>query len=550
MNTWQEQRPIDFEERKSRGAFFTPPAVAEFIAEWALRSPDDRMFEPSCGEAVFILAAIDRLRQLGGTPSADSLAGIDLHQESVAIAEELVAAVGASAALQVGDFFSVPAHGIYDAVIGNPPYIRYQSFTGEARARGRAAALAQGVRIDGLSSSWAPFTVHASAFLRPEGRLGLVLPGELLTVNYTAPVRRFLLERFARVRLVLFEKRIFPGVLEEVVLLLAEGQGPTDHFEVIQAKDASALHQLQPTAWYPDRPDRKWTAALLDAPTARTYEGLIRNGAFCDLEVWGRTDLGMVTGNNKYFTLSAQHARELNIPKQDLVPISPPGSRHLRGLAFGQQAWNELADEGRAVYLFSPKLPLSAGADNYIQIGEARGVHRAYKCRVRHPWWTVPKIAVPDLFLTYMNHDTPRLVANKARVSYLNSIHGVFLQPGYRDIGQDLLPIAALNSVTLLGAELVGRSYGGGMLKVEPKEADRLPVPSPETVKSCEKDLRSLRPQLTRHLRNNQLLEAVRMVDRVLLLRSLKVSSADIELLRVGRAHLFDRRATRNKDSK
>lgn len=88
------------------------------------------------------------------------------------------------------------------------------------------------------------------------------------------------------------------------------------------------------------------------------------------------------------------------------------------------------------------------------------------------------------------------------------------------------------------------------MLKVEPKEADRLPVPSPETVKSCEKDLRSLRPQLTRHLRNNQLLEAVRMVDRVLLLRSLKVSSADIELLRVGRAHLFDRRATRNKDSK
>src|SRR5690606_1065176 len=155
--------------RKSRGAFFTPPAVAEFIAEWALRSPDDRMFEPSCGEAVFILAAIDRLRQLGGTPSADSLAGIDLHQESVAIAEELVAAVGASAALQVGDFFSVPAHGIYDAVSGNPPYIRYQSFTGEARARGRAAALAQGVRIDGLSSSWAPFTVHASAFLRPEG---------------------------------------------------------------------------------------------------------------------------------------------------------------------------------------------------------------------------------------------------------------------------------------------------------------------------------------------------------------------------------------------
>src|SRR5690606_37438648 len=133
---------------------------------------------------------------------------------------------------------------------------------------------------------------------------------------------------------------------------------------------------------------------------------------------------------------------------------------------------------------------------------------------------------------------TPRLVANRARIAYLNSIHGVFLRSEYRELGLDLLPIAARNSVTLLGAELVGRSYGGGMLKVEPKEADRLPVPSPEAIKSCEKELRSLRPQLARYLRNNQLLEAVRVVDRVLLLRNLKVSSADIELLRVGRAHL------------
>ena len=122
--------------------------------------------------------------------------------------------------------------------MGNPPYVRYQDFSGVARSRSREAALRAGVPLTGLASSWAAFTVHAALFLKTGGRLGLVLPAELLTVNYAAEVRRFLMERFARVRLVLFTERVFPGVLEEVVLLLADGyeQGPADHCELHQVR--------------------------------------------------------------------------------------------------------------------------------------------------------------------------------------------------------------------------------------------------------------------------------------------------------------------------
>ena len=65
--------------------------------------------------------------------------------------------------------------------------------------------------------------MHAASFLAVGGRMGLVLPAELLSVNYAAPVREFLLRRFERVRLILFDERVFPGVQEEVVLLLADG---------------------------------------------------------------------------------------------------------------------------------------------------------------------------------------------------------------------------------------------------------------------------------------------------------------------------------------
>ena len=72
-----------------------------------------------------------------------------------------------------------------------------------------------------------------------------------------------------------------------------------------------------------------------------------------------------------------------------------------------------------------------------------------------------------------MNADTPRLCTNRAQAHHLNSVHGVYLTGPLRRLGMDLLPVAALNSMTLLAAETVGRAYGGGMLKLEPREADR-----------------------------------------------------------------------------
>jgi type I restriction-modification system DNA methylase subunit len=228
--------------RKARGAFFTPPELADFITTWAIRSPDDRVLEPSCGEAAFLVSAARRLRSFPNRAAQAHLSGMDIHEASATLARAAVEAEGVQADIQVGDFFTVPScFHRFDAVVGNPPYVRYQSFTGEARTRALEAALRQGVRLTGLASSWAAFTVHASAFLKPEGRLGLVLPAELLSVNYATEIRRFLLKRFARVRLVLFENLVFPGVLEEVVLLMAEGTGGADRFEVFQAKNAAEL---------------------------------------------------------------------------------------------------------------------------------------------------------------------------------------------------------------------------------------------------------------------------------------------------------------------
>lgn len=540
---------VEADLQKARGAFFTPPQISKFLVEWAVRSAKDEVLEPSCGDAAFLLPAALRLTQLGARDLPTQLHGVDIYQPSVSAARNLLSANGFGASIDCCDFFDMDPERSFDAVIGNPPFVRYQEFSGSARSKGLRAALAHGVRLTALASSWAAFTVHASSFLRDEGRLALVLPAELLSVNYASQVRKFLLGRFATVKLIVFEELVFPGVLEDVVLLLAEGRGNSNHFEVYQVRNADALPILETSLRYGFTPlnGEKWTPALIPGEALKTYREVTASSSFSRLVDWGEIYLGSVTGNNGFFTLTSTEMRKVGLRDDEVLKISPPGSRHLRGLSFSSKAWDQLRREDARCFLFAPKSKPSKAAAAYIALGEEQRVEKAYKCTVRDPWWSVPLVSQPDLFFTYMNHDGPRLIANDAQVLILNSLYGVALRKGLKELGKSCLPIASLNTITLLGSEIVGRAYGGGLLKHEPREADLLPVPSRSTLVNASEDLKLLKPQLSVPMRQNDLTRVVEMVDAVLLRKHMGLDPTQISLLQNAREVLFNRRRTRGK---
>lgn len=149
------------------------------------------------------------------------------------------------------------------------------------------------------------------------------------------------------VRIVAFEESVFPGVLEEVVLLFAEGSGGAPRLEIHQTRNMESLGAVEAAAWTTHAPGdgEKWTHARVAKDTLAAYRTLV-DECFEPLGAWGNAYLGAVTGNNGFFVLTMADARAHGLRENDTVRISPPGARHLRGPAFSTAMWKRLAADG------------------------------------------------------------------------------------------------------------------------------------------------------------------------------------------------------------
>jgi len=452
--------------RKELGQFFTPEAVARTLVSWAARKSSDRLLDPSCGDGEFL----------------------SCHRRSVGIEVDTAHAASArqrapAALIHVGDFFNWAMRTTerFDAASGNPPFIRYQSFSGETRERAVAAAARLGARFNGLSSSWAPFLVVAATLLKAGGRMAFVVPAEIGHATYAEPLIECLCRHFDRVGVIAIREKLFPELSEDAWLLYCDGFGGSttqiefSSWERFEASSEVPEFQREITlrAWREG--NRRLRRFLLSESLLGVYEDALGQATVRRFSELAHAGIGYVTGANDFFHLRPSEVRLWGLPKE-MLRVSVRKGEQLPPDTVNDSVVRRWLGDDEPVLLLDLKgaASLPDSVKRYLSTADAERARKTYKCQNRSPWYAVPDVTVPNAFLTYMNGRSASLVANHARCVCTNSIHAVRLKS---KVSVPALQRAWSHPLCQLSCELEGHPLGGGLLKLEPGEVARTRLP-------------------------------------------------------------------------
>ena len=455
-------------DAKALGAYFTPEAVVDALVRWAVRNPADLLLDPSSGDGRFV---------------ARHPNSVGVERDPVSVAEASVRAPDAT--IIEGDFFAWVSDNRrrFDCAAGNPPFIRYQRFTGATRQAALDYCRRLGVVFSGLSSSWAPFIVAAASKLRTGGRIAFVVPAEIGHAPYAGPLMDYLVANFGSVHVVAIRRKIFPRLSEDCWLLFADNAGC--RADVIQL---SKLERFDPGGMPPPVSERisveawrvQWRGRLrpflLPPRIRRLYERMATDPGVTRLGRIARIGIGYVSGANRFFHLRPSDAGRLGIPDEFLVP-SIRNSRYITGAVIDDIDIKRWVAKDEPVFLLRipPRAKVPGAVQAYLDTEEGHRARTSYKCRNRMPWYTVPDVRRPAFVLTYMSGRSPALAVNRSRCTCTNALLAVDLRHGLFDNGggfcEQRLSATWGSSVGRLSCELEGHPLGGGMLKLEPGEA-------------------------------------------------------------------------------
>lgn len=505
---------------KASGMVFTPESIASFLSDWAIRSPEDVVIDPGAGEGIFTISAYRRLLELGQRPeeAVSQVYGVERDPQAYEKLEEsLTEKTGWRFPFIFNADLFETEFPLADAVVGNPPYVKRHLIKDIEKIR---AKFKDDVLFRRQTDLYCYFVAYASRFLKPDGRLAVIVSDSWLKMNYGVEFKRFLLDNFHIEALISFSNRVFENILVKSVLILGEKQGkqpPSSNTVFARIEDPSVLSLSSLDRWIGGAqaglrnyalvtsselsPRDHWDS-WLKAPEAIS---IIHNSSLlCDLRAVAQSRIGLQTLAKDFYILDSDRARRRGIEREFLEPLafSPrehkypliSSKREVRHFLFycdrardeleNTQALEHITNAERATVTVRHREEPVVGYQNLPRLRKAG----------RKPWYNikseVERRGRYPILIPRRTYKSFLCVWNKARVVPNEN----FIEVAPLD-EQDVVPLLAFLNSSLgeLCVRLTGHVYGGGVSDLNPRYVRRIRVP----------DIRKLKDDDTRRMRES-----------------------------------------------
>lgn len=459
-------------QRREHGATYTPIKVVKAMLTWAeTHGVPSRVVDPGVGSARFILEAGRRFENA-------NLIGSELDPLAAILARANIASAGFAdrAEIILGDYrdLRLPKIGGKTLYVGNPPYVRHHLVSSKWKEWLVREAAGQGLQASQLAGLHIHFFL-STVLKAKSGDFGsFITAAEWLDVNYGSLLRELFLGALGGQRIVVIEPtaRPFPDAITTAAITSFEIGSKA---RSVRLKRIETLEELQATnggrAVRRERleSERRWSHFTRTARVER--EGFVELGELC------RVHRGQVTGANKVW-IAGEHSEGLpesvlfasvtkakELIRAGLALKDPASLRRVIDLPVDLDIFG--VDERRAIRRFL-KLAKSLGADE------------SYTAQNRKAWWSVGLRQPAPILATYMARRAPAFVRNLANARHINIAHGLYPR-------EPLTEQMLTTLVSYLSTEISvedGRTYAGGLTKFEPREMERIFVPTPQLLRT------------------------------------------------------------------
>ena len=472
---------------REKGQFWTPDWIAEPMTEYVLADKGGLLFDPAVGTGAFFRAAKVVAAEKG---LAIRFAGMEIDPTVLCQPPE-----DDIFSVRIADFVLQPPQAKFQAIVANPPYIRHHRLDPEKKTRLKQLAVQIiGKPLDGRAGLHVYFLLIALSLLEKNGRLAFIMPADTCEGKFAPDLWNWIAANFALDAVITFspEATPFPNVDTNPLIFFIRKAPPKPQFLWVRcyrpATDAlkkwvrsGCKNVSEQDLFVVDRDLKEGLS------TGLSREPLPNNNTGYLLGDFVKVMRGIATGANDFFFMTVEKARELEIPEEYLIR-AVGRTRDIPGDEITLETIEMLERQGR------PTLLLALSGDDieafpdsirrYLQAGERLGLPKRPLIAKRKPWYKMEVRVPPPFLFAYLGRRNSRFIRNTARVVPLTSFLCVYPKHSGKEYLEQIWKIL-VHPDTAANLSKIGKSYGDGAIKVEPRLLEKLPIPDHVTPRNA-----------------------------------------------------------------